>query len=126
MRRMYPTGRSLLPAILATAFAWWLSACHPSQERMDGSLLVQRAPLATPGWRATGTLAKGRVGHTATPLANGKVLISGGYDGANSVSTSELYDPSTGTFSSTGALVPSRRYHSATLLPNGKVLIASG
>ena len=61
----------------------------------------------------------GGFAHTATLLANGKVLITKG-------SSAELYDPSTGTFTSAGFL---NEYHagpSATLLMNGKVLIAGG
>lgn len=62
-----------------------------------------------------------RAFHTATSLANGKVLITGGSSPA-----SELYDPATGTFASTGGLSVNRSGHTATLLANGKVLIAGG
>jgi hypothetical protein len=65
--------------------------------------------------------------HTATLLANGKVLIAGGLDGYYDPTTSaELYDPSTGTFTTTGGLNGRRSNHTATLLPNGKVLVAGG
>ena len=63
---------------------------------------------------------------TATLLANGKVLIAGGYDnGTNPVSSAELYEPSSSTFSPTGSMSP-RDDATATLLANGKVLIAGG
>ncbi len=43
-----------------------------------------------------------------------------------SVSSAEIYDPATGTWSLTNALNPSRRSHRATLLLDGKVLVAGG
>ncbi|MBI1956722.1 MAG: hypothetical protein HYS38_10040 [Acidobacteria bacterium] len=68
-----------------------------------------------------------RVGHSATLLGNGKVLIAGGIGPANRpVASAELYDPVTRTFSSTGNLAIGRSGHTATLLSNGKVLVAGG
>jgi len=53
------------------------------------------------------------------------MLVAGGRDLNGLVSTVELYDPSTGTFSVTGGLNTPRSEHTATLLPNGEVLIAA-
>src|SRR5262249_34043037 len=55
------------------------------------------------------------------------VLVAGGDTGSNvALSTAELYNPSTGTWSSTGAMATARESHTATLLPNGKVIVAGG
>jgi hypothetical protein len=86
------------------------------------------------GFRPTGNLADGRSGHSATLLPSGKVLVAGGdaafffsyYYGNSPLNTAELYDPSSGTFSSTGKMAVPRVFHTATLLTSGKVLVAGG
>jgi len=78
-------------------------------------------------WTATGSMATARSGHTATLLANGKVLVA---EGANILSSgpasTELYDPATGLFTATDGMAVERYQHTATLLPNGKVLVTGG
>ena len=78
---------------------------------------------------ATGSMADARVGHTATLLRNGRVLVVGGadlMDGIDNLATAELYDPLTGKFTRTGSMAQGRADHTATLLPDGRVLIAGG
>jgi N-acetylneuraminic acid mutarotase len=84
---------------------------------------------ATGTWDNTGSLTVllGRgPGHTATLLTNGKVLVAGGHNILGALSSAELYDPATGTWTSTGSMAVGRWYHTATTLTNGKVLVAGG
>lgn len=65
--------------------------------------------------------------HTATRLADGKVLIAGGMCRNGSQKTAEIFDPSTGKFTAAaGDMVTPRHGHSAILLPNNEVLLAGG
>ena len=86
---------------------------------------------ATGTWSFTGDLVRPRMFQTATALQDGRVLIAGGwrYDflaDYASVSTAELYDPTTGTWSDAAALHEARSFHTATRMPDGKVLVAGG
>src|SRR3989442_1245729 len=75
----------------------------------------------------TGPMTAGRTRHSATLLADGKVLVSGGERVMGvRLATAEIYDPATGTWTATGPMFFGRDAHTATLLPNGKVLIAGG
>jgi hypothetical protein len=83
---------------------------------------------STGTWSFTGSLNLPRTGHTATLLANGKVLVAGGFTNSSGdlSNTAELYDPATGEWSFTGNPKVLRIDHTATLLANGKVLVAGG
>jgi N-acetylneuraminic acid mutarotase len=92
-------------------------------------LPTQSATPATGTWTATGNMITARAEFTATLLPDGKVLVAGGIpDNTEQVqlASAELYDPSTGKWSSTGSMSTPRSKHTATLLANGKVLVAGG
>ena len=98
----------------------------------NGDPVQSSAELYDPStgtFTATGSMKTARMNHSSTLLPNGKVLITGGFNDRESYGTlasSELFDPSTGIFSTCMALMVPRQDHTATLLPNGKVLIAGG
>ncbi|MGF6792797.1 Kelch repeat-containing protein [Paraburkholderia sp. 35.1] len=76
-------------------------------------------------WLPADAMNLGRYEHTATLLPNGKVLVVAGYN-KRALTSAELYDPASDTWSQTGNLVVPRDLHTATLLPNGKVLVVGG
>ncbi len=80
---------------------------------------------ATGLWSPTGPLAGPRSYHSATLLPSGKVVVVGGFAGAN-LATTEVYDPGTGQWSAGPTLATARRRHSATMMPDGRVLVAGG
>ncbi|HXQ70434.1 MAG TPA: kelch repeat-containing protein, partial [Pyrinomonadaceae bacterium] len=71
-------------------------------------------------------MATERRGHTATRLADGRVLIAGGENSSGVLNEVEIYDPSASTFAATGNMNDARADHTATLLNDGRVLIAGG
>jgi uncharacterized protein (TIGR03437 family) len=86
--------------------------------------------VSAQNWGVAGSLSTARSLHTATPLANGKVLVVGGINVISPCCTNtgiaELYDPAAGQWSATGSPSTPRANHIAVRLHNGKVLIASG
>jgi len=68
-----------------------------------------------------------RMVHTATLLADGRVLIVGGLDmEGTEVGSAEVWDPATQRFASAGSLVQPRFDHVASRLADGRVLITGG
>lgn len=75
----------------------------------------------------TGSMTTPRYYHTATPLADGRVLVAGGDNGTGLFAASaEVYDPLAGAFTAVGDMTTPRAYHAAARLVDGKVLIAGG
>ena len=114
---------------------------HAAALLSDGQLLVvggsgavpalnnaERYNPTTGNWSPTSAMSAMRVYPTATLLPDGSVLVAGGHDNSGmGQSSSEIYQPGSGTWSNTIQPMSRRRInHTATLLPNGTVLVAGG
>ncbi len=98
----------------------------------SGSSVLVTAEIYSPQTRtftaAGGTgMAEPRIWHSATRLPSGQVLITGGFNvSGESITTAELYDPPTDSFTLTGSMNEPRARHTSTLLDNGTILVAAG
>jgi len=96
-----------------------------NEETLDSAEIYN--PAAGTFTLLSNTLNTARVGHTATLLNNGQVLIVGGYDPETGlIADAELYDPPSQTFIDLGDTNLPRYQHTSTMLQNGQVLIAGG
>ena len=82
--------------------------------------LASSASTAAGSWTATASMATARSSMTATPLADGRVLVVGGVGEF----TTELYDP-TGMWIPGGTLNQPHGLHVAVRLRDGRVLVAA-
>ncbi|HUP68811.1 MAG TPA: kelch repeat-containing protein [Acidimicrobiales bacterium] len=85
----------------------------------------------TEQWTFTEALREARNLHTASRLADGRVLVVGGIgtpliDLAHPLSSAEIYDPESQRWSSGGTLSIARTSHTATTLANSDVLVVGG
>jgi hypothetical protein len=99
----------------------------------DGCTTADASPTTeyyTPGqgFTAGPELLQPRQGHSATMLADGRVLVAGGWprEGTGPLDSAEVYDPDTGQFEPVGPMTMPRGGLLATALPDGRVLIVGG
>ena len=135
-----PTGDMTAPRSLHTATRLHdgkILIVGGTPEDRSGCAGTTTAELYDPAshtFTPTGKMTAVRRYHSATLLADGRVLIAGGevhFSGGYCRSdpngpSAEVYDPSSGTFTPTGDMNGLQLGHTATLLPNGRVLIAGG
>ncbi|WP_406624077.1 IPTL-CTERM sorting domain-containing protein [Acidovorax sp. SDU_ACID1] len=82
---------------------------------------------ATDAWTASATPFATRTQHSATLLADGRVLLAGGTGlGGSLVGSTEVFDPATNTVAPYGDLDIPRSQHTALLLHTGAVLVVAG
>jgi len=103
-----------------------------------GGAAVASAELydpATGTFLPTGGMHTDRADHTATLLADGSVLIAGGWNGHRADAAddppsdplfAELYKPPSAIFNATDSMSTTRIGHAAIQLQNGRVLVLGG
>ncbi len=102
---------------------------------VGGEAVTDGFPVATTqiynprsgSWSYGPSMHTGRIGATATTLADGWVLVVGGLGPKlGALRSAEIFNPSTSTWSATTPLPQTRFSHSATLLSDGNVLVVGG
>ncbi len=119
-------SRSAFSIGLALCSVGLLPASAELSDSVTKTIATKARAQALGTWTATGSLVTEREDHTATLLADGKVLVAGGFPSSGSPNSAELYDPESGIWTSTSSLNNGRAVHTATLLTNGEVLVAGG
>lgn len=116
----------LLPddhVLVAGGWQWWgLIQALSSVELYDP---------ARNAWELAQPMADARTGHSATVLGDGRVVVTGGYGSRHAnpdtiYSSTEVYEPSAGSWTTLGSLSQARYGHTATLLSDGRVLVCGG
>lgn len=129
--RSYPSGSALRNGRVLIAGGYFVDG-GAGAERMHGSAEIFDPEPGT--WSRTGALIEPRAGASAVTLADGRVLIVGGF-GRSGVSwvhlgdplaSAELFDPTTGTWSSAGRLPLTDVSPSLVALPDGGALLVAG
>lgn len=114
------SGDYSAPNTVGTFHVLATSAADPSAIGMATVAVVQSS------FTNTGSMEAPRLNHTATLLADGKVLVAGGMISLTIVPSAELFDPSKGKFTVTGDMQTVRARHTAARLLDGRVLIVGG
>ena len=87
------------------------------------ALTVDLFDPATDAWSSGGSISLARSEHTATLLADGRLLVAGGL---GTEGRTEVFDPVSGTWTSGATMTEPKFDHTATLLSDGRVLIVGG
>lgn len=118
-------------------------AAHSATRLRDGRVLIAGGCVAdgceegiaddailfdpvSAGFSPAGKLVQPRVGHRAIALADGSILLFGGWTRTGVTDLVERYAPETGRFEAQGRMLEPRDGFSATLLADGTILIAGG
>jgi hypothetical protein len=81
---------------------------------------------STETWTMTEPVNIARAVPLLTKLADGRVLVTGGYVSSVTSKVAEIYDPETGAWTPTTSMNVARVWHGASLLADGKVLVSAG
>lgn len=122
VRRVNPTTTLLLDGRVLVIGGYGGPYQYPSSAVASAEVWDPETSTFEP----TGSMAAARVGHTATVLPDGRVLVIGGAGPEGAAAEAELWDPRTNVFQPAGTLGNPRAGHAATLLLDGRVIVAGG
>ncbi len=131
----------------ATTTSFSITACTEGRSSLAAASLFNGDVLLVGGENATGQLRScviylprlkrfkssnaklttARSEHTASMLPDGRVIVCGGWGHErNALSDTEIYDPSTDSFSAGPPMRTARVFHTAATLHDGRILVAGG
>ena len=87
-------------------------------------LYTPAPPSGAGSWASGPSLPSARARHTATLIADGAVLVSGGESSSGDLDAATIYDPATNAWLPAASMAGARSLHTSTLLPDGDVLVA--
>jgi Kelch motif len=129
-------------ALIAGGTPWFGGFDGPGPDPVAKALTYDPAGAS---WKSAPSMSRARNNATASPLVDGRVLVTGGYDrkvvslpnpdqqpfcclriDLTALATSEIFDPKTRTWSVAGNLGHARYGHQAVTLRGGLVLVVGG
>jgi hypothetical protein len=119
----FPLGKGFNPATVAGSGSF--KSAVPAAKRLPGRTAIKSFSADLPVAELA-DLNIARQGHTATRLADGRILIVGGQNDEGSVRRSEIFNPATRSFSLAAKTIVSRTDHAAIRIDGNRVLITGG
>src|SRR5262249_33739755 len=104
---MLHTPRSLVCALVLTFAACGTAPADPSggaEPTIQDDVGPATANNCFEPWRSAGNMSQERYIASAVRLADGSVVVAGGYGNSGVASSAERFDPTTGTWSPAGTL----------------------
>lgn len=133
--RTQPTATTLTDGRVLVTGGSDGSAIYKTSEIFDPLANAWTTIAAPAGMMTFNGVDTARQLHTATLLADGRVLIAGGLGverlngqapAVEAITSAFIFDPVQNAFLPAGAMPTGRMWHSATLLGNNRVLVAGG
>ncbi len=93
----------------------------------DGpSALAERYEPASGTWSPVAPMLLARYSATATKLADGRVLVAGGFGASGATDEAEVFDPGAGTWTAVAPMHGTHVNGQAVALPDGSMLVVGG